>query len=723
MTNLLPFAEFIGTKENLNTFVLKKDFNLDKLPKEAKIYATALGVYFIKINGQRLGDAYLAPGWTSYNKMLQVQEYDCIDLLQVGHNTIEMFVNVGWYAGRLAWVNNYGIYGKKIAGALELYLDELCIYTDTSWDSYNTYITSSSIYDGEIIDFNNPLTKLTTDSIIYNKDNLVKQICEPVRNIMEKDVVEVITTPSGDIVYDFGQNLTGVVRVNVPNDYDEELTLKFAEILIDNEFYTENLRSAKCTDIINHAAGKTVDIEFTFHGFRYLHVDSKKFLPKECFKALVRHTDMNRTGEIHSSDVSFNKLMENITWGQRGNFLDIPTDCPQRDERLGWTGDINAFCKTACYNFDVRQILKKYLCDLRNDQSADGKIPHVAPDCLFNGSEPSALWSDVICFVPWTLYEMYGDESFLRDNIAAMKLYMHALEDRMEDGLLVKGQVYGDWLALDNEVVFKDDSIGRTNKLYLGNVFYLADCKIIADASKVLGNEKDYDLYMKKYQYTLEKVQEEYFNVKGKLMVDTVTAKVVALHFNIVKEENKLELARMLAEDVKKRKYHVTTGFIGTAYLLFALSDNGYFDVASKLIMNHEFPGWLYEVDMGATTTWERWSSLMPDGKPDSKGMNSYNHYAYGAMKEFIYRYVAGIETNGAGFKKVNISPRVVDGLNDITASYNSVNGLITSSYKVLEDKVIYDITIPENIEGTITIDGKVLGNGNGSFHFEVLKK
>ncbi len=718
---ILKDASFIGVCENVNTFVLTKEFELSAKQTKVVINASALGLYFIKINGKRLDDRYLAPGWTSYNKMLQYQTYDATNYLQKGINKIEMVVNVGWYSGRLAWENNYNVYGKVHAGIMELIFDNQIISTDLSWKAYTSNIVSSSIYDGEVIDFNNEIKELKPIIVNYNKSLLVKQINEPVRDTAVLEVKEVIKTPSNDIVYDFGQNMAGVVKVNVPADCYDDITLKFAEILIDGEFYTENLRSAKATDVIKNANGKEVNFEFTFHGFRYLHVESKYKFDKSAFKAIVRHTDMERTGYIHSSDYSFNKLMENITWGERSNFVDIPTDCPQRDERLGWTGDINVFARTAAYNYDVRKIIEKFLCDLRNDQLESGEIPHVAPNCLYNGSEPSAIWTDVICMLPYTMYEMYGDKSFLSNNIDAMKKYVACLEKRMEDGLIVRGQVYGDWLALDNEVVFSEEAIGRTNKHYLGNVFYLEDVRIISIASKILGNEKDYFEYKAKYNYTLKRVREEYFSKSGKFLMDTLTSELLALRFNIVEKKNRKALEDAFALNIKRHKFHVTTGFIGTAYILFVLADINHFDYANKLMMNHEYPGWLYEVDMGATTTWERWSSLMPNGKPDSKGMNSYNHYAYGAMKEFVYRKVLGIEASLPGFKKVRIEPHVVDGLNDIEGAYNSVNGLIKSAYKIVNDEVIYNISIPKTIKGDIYIEGKCLAkNTNGEFEFKL---
>jgi len=716
-------AKFIGSKNNENTYCLQKEFIIKEEVKQATCKASALGLYVIYINGKRVDNRYLTPGWTSYNKMLQYQTYDVKEYLQKGINKIELVVNVGWYAGRLLWTNNFNVYGKTHAGILELDINGIILGTDLDWDCLTTKIVSSSIYDGEIIDFNRDIKKLESCIVDYDMSLLVEQINEPVRNIEELKCIEVIHTLKGDTVYDFGQNMAGVVAVKVPDDFVGKMTLTFAEILIDNEFYTDNLRSAKATDEFINPKG-LVCPEFTFHGFRYMKCECSDgtILPKEAFTVYVRHTDMVRTGFIHSSDKALDKLMQNITWGERSNFVDIPTDCPQRDERLGWTGDINAFCKTAAYNYDTRLMIKKFLNDLRNDQAETGEIPHIAPDCL-HGLEPSAYWTDAICMVPYKMYQMFGDISYLTENLEAMKKYIACLERRMENGLLVKGQVYGDWLALDNEVVFKEDSIGRTNKLFLGNVFYLEDCKIVSEIYQLLNDNKGSQEYKNKYDYTLSKMREEYFNVHGKLMLDTITAQVLTIYFNIVKEENKEALVQELVNNIQKRHYHVTTGFIGTPYILFALAENGRFDVASKMLLNHEFPGWLYEVDMGATTTWERWSSLMPDGKPDSRGMNSYNHYAYGAVKEFVYEKVLGIQAIEPGFKKIQLRPNVMDGVNKIFGEYRSVNGIIKSSYEVIGEKIIYDFEIDKNIEANILVNGlekPIIGNG--LIHLEINK-
>ena len=408
-------------------------------------------------------------------------------------------------------------------------------------------------------------------------------------------------------------------------------------------------------------------------------------------------------------------------WGQRGNFVDIPTDCPQRDERLGWTGDINAFCRTAAYNYDIRAFMKKWLKALRDDQTADGRIPHVAPDCLAEENRATdAMWCDAITMVPWTLYEMYGDSSFLEENFPAMEKFIAARERTMENGLIVRGHEYGDWLAMDGELLLGNGVIGRTDVYFLTNVLHVHTLQCTADAAHLLGKEKEEKIYRKKYEQLLARVREEYFTVRGRLVLDTVTAQVVALHFGIIPEQYRAKLAAQLNENVVRHGYRMVTGFIGSPFLLFALADNGYFETARKVLMNNGFPGWLYEVDMGATTVWERWNSLMPDGTPNPDGMNSYNHYAYGSVMEFVYRRVAGIEAKEAGFAKIKIAPHPVKGLPKLYAEYESVRGKIVSGYSQKGGKIEYVIEIPGQTEAEIVLpnEAPVFVKG-GKYTFE----
>ena len=713
-------GKFIGVKERANTFTVEKKFNIESLEK-AVLKITALGLYYAEINGVRVGDCYLTPGWTSYNKTLQMQIYNVTELLKEGENVISFTVNEGWYSGGLTWEKKRNLYGEQTAVCAELVCGNSSICTDESWTARESVIRESGIYDGETVDYTKKLKPLTVCEVEFDKAALVAQQCEPVRDIERLAVKEIILTPNGETVYDFGQNIAGVVEIKTPENFDGTLTLRFAEILIHGNFYTDNLRGAKATDTFTVKGAKTLCPEFTFHGFRYLKITGGE-IPKENITAIVRHTDMKKTGVLQTSNNRFNRLVSNIVWGQRGNFVDIPTDCPQRDERLGWTGDINAFCGTAAFNYDISAFMKKWLNDLRNDQKESGKISHVAPDVLRgeNDSSTSAMWCDAITMVPWNLYQTYGDMSFLKDNYSAMKKFVSAREKNMTDGIIDKGFEWGDWLALDQEKTSYETFIGRTDIYYITNVFHVATLKIVAETARLLGEKSETKLYKDKYEKHLKRVREEYITAGGRLCFDTVTAQVLALHFGIIPEQHCAKVAEMLNENVKVHNYTLCTGFMGTTYLLYALADNGYMATAQKVLMNNGFPGWLYEVDMGATTVWERWNSLMPDGTPNPDGMNSYNHYAYGSVMEFVVKRIAGLQPVEAGYKKVKFAPNPCKGLAEIRAEYDSVSGKIVSGYKQKNGKITFFAEIPDGVEAEIVLPNEQLITvKGGKYEFE----
>lgn len=694
-------GKFVGVKEKISVFAVEKKFAAHAGEK-AILKATALGLYFAELNGIRVGDRYLTPGWTSYNKMLQVQEYDVSALMKEGENDLTLTVGEGWFCGGMTWMRKHGFYGKQSAVCADLVLSDKIIATDESWVARESYIRESGIYDGETVDFTAERKPLTVCEVAFDKSVLVKQISEPVRNIERLEVKEIIHTPAGELVYDFGQNMAGVVEIKTPEDFEGTLTLQFAEILVNGNFYTDNLRTAKATDTFKVKGAKTLCPEFTFHGFRYMKLTGAE-LPKENITAIVRHTDMKRTGYVQTSNARFNRLMDNVVWGQKGNFVDIPTDCPQRDERLGWTGDINAFCTTAAYNYDIRAFMKKWLADLRNDQAENGDIPDVVPDVLDTQNRgTAALWHDCIVMVPWKLYRMYGDVSFLAENYAAMQRYMKAYEKNIENGLVVRGCTYGDWLAQDGEK-FKQSICGRTESVFLASAFYLECLRIMSETAKLLGDKAEEE-YCAKYRKTLKIMRAEYITPNGRVAVDTMTAQSLALCFGIVPKEQAKHSAKVLSDNAKAHGYKVTTGFAGTPYLLFALADNGYIETAFKILLNSSFPGWLYEVDMGATTIWERWDSLLPDGTPNPDGMNSYNHYAYGSVMEFVYRRIAGIEVAEAGFAKIKIAPNPCKGLANFKAEYKSVRGNIVSCYEQKNGKIKFTVETPDGVQGEIVL-------------------
>lgn len=717
---------FLGINEDSGVFVLRQKFTIQKKIAKAVVRATALGMYCITLNNNRVGDIYMTPGWTSYAHTLQIQEYNVAAALLQGENFLEMTVAKGWYCGEFGLEHKRNLYGEKAAGYLYLlikYEDGTAqdIYTqpDGAWTAAESEIRYSSIYDGEIRDNLSPRRDLSLCRVEYDFSRIIQQQSEPVRVIGRIPAQRVIKTPKGELVYDFGQNLTGVVELSLPQTANDRIEVSHAEILDkEGNFYTENLRRAKAQDVYIGCANKTVRPEFTYHGFRYARIEGIE-LPKESVTALVMHTDMRKTGYILTSDKRFNRLMENIVWSQKGNFLDVPTDCPQRDERLGWTGDANVFCRTAAYNFDVSRFYKKWLRDMRSEQKETGDLPVVVPDVL-GQKNTAALWADSIAMIPWTLYEMYGDISFLSDNFEAIKRYLSAVEKTTENGLIVRGFQYGDWLGLDKEESMPEVGPGATDSYFVANAFYSVSLKIAEKIARIL-DDISADTYASAYLSLIEAMRREYFSPTGRMVCETQTAMTLALHFGIAPEFARARIAAKLNENVAVHGYHLSTGFAGTPYLLFALTDNGYHETAAKVLMNRSYPSWLYEVGQGATTVWERWNGLLPDGTPYSPAMNSFNHYAYGSVMEYVYRRVAGIECMVPGFTKIKITPHPVKGLQSVCAVYESNAGKIRAGYEWKDGKIAFFAEIPKDVEAEIILPGEesFVISGYGNFREE----
>ncbi len=705
-------------------FVLRRTFSVVKKVKSAELLATALGLYYIELNGKRVSDARLTPGWTDYRVRVQVQRYNVAHLLRQGENEVAQTVGGGWYSGRVGFQNKAGFYGTQPAGMAVLTItyedgSAACIATDESWAAEDSHIVRSSLYDGEVQDFTRKRARYAVREVPFDLAKLIPQACETVKTQEEFAPVREFYTPKGEHVFDFGQNLTGAVRVEIEGVRGQTITLSHAEVLDEEgNFYTENLRSAKAQDTYVPAGGKqTLFPEFTFHGYRYVKAEGLERGAAR-LTSVALYSDLRRTGRLQTSNEKINRLYENVLWGQRSNFVDVPTDCPQRDERLGWTADANVFCRTAAYNYDVRAFFKKWLADLRAGQSEDGRMPDVAPHVLGEQATP-ALWADSITMIPWAMYEMYGDVSFLSENLAAMKKFAAAVEKTAEKGLVAHGFQYGDWLGLDREVSSRDDCRGATDVYYMANVFRAESLRIIADAAHILKDRETERAYRAKRKELLAAIRAEYFTPRGRLVSETQTALVLALHFRIVPEKFRARLAASLNENVAAHGYHMTTGFAGAPYLLFALSDNGYHETAGKVLLNEEYPGWLYELGCGATTVWERWNGIDENGKLNDPGMNSFNHYAYGSVMEFVYRRLAGLDLLRPGFKKVRLAPKPIAGINNVSASYESVCGKIVCGYERTEGGIRYFAHLPKGVRGEIMLPGEAAAVCSGDFAVE----
>ena len=720
-----PFAAkmIAPTEAPAPVYALKGKFTAQKPVRSARLYATALGLYECYFGGKKAGDSYFAPFWTSYSHTLEYQTYDVTSLIQEGENDFEMLIGKGWYAGALGFMKQRGIYGGRTSGMAEirLYYEDGTgdvFGTDESFTTVSTYIADSEFYFGETQDFTKE-EKSSPVEVISFSAKVVGQINEPVRCTQVLKPISCFHTPKGEYVLDFGQNFTGFVSLEVEGERGETITLRHAEVLDkEGNFYTENLREATSEDTFILAGGKQVlTPHFTFHGFRYLQIVGKE-LPKEDVTGLVLHSDMKQTGKFECSDPRVERLWQNIVWGQRSNFVDVPTDCPQRDERLGWTGDANVFFRTAAFNYDVSSFFNKWLLDLASEQRADGSVPHVIPDIL-SGNDGAALWSDCATMIPWNEYLVYGDQDALRVQFPAMKKWVDFVHSRCsENGLWQTGYQYGDWLALDGSN--PATRTGSTDKHLVANVFYYVSTDIVAKAAEVLGEEALAKQYAARADAIKAAFQTEYFTATGRLVSETQTACVLTLYFGLVPDEMRARVIGTLKTNLSEHNNHLVTGFAGTPYLLFALSENGIHDLAEKLLFHEDFPSWLYAVKMGATTIWERWDGILPDGSLHEPSMNSFNHYSYGSVGDWLYRVVAGIRETSPGYRTLKLAPTLTKGLESVRAQFESVYGTVVSGYECREGKLRVFVTVPANCTAQVVIpEHETVTVGSGSYEWE----
>lgn len=712
--------------------MLRKTFTVDANVASARAYVSSLGLYEMEINGQRVGDQVFTPGWTSYDTRLQYQTYDITDLLQRGDNAVGAILGDGWYRGNMAWQGNRNVWGDQLALIAQIHItyengQEQVVITDESWKASTGPILMSDIYEGEIYD-----ARLEKDGwtmagydetgwvgvriIEHPKDILTAPAGPPIRKVEEIQPVAIIHTPEGDTVFDLGQNLVGWVRLEVEGDPGTVVTLRHAEVLDKyGNFYTENLRSAdqKVTYTLKGGGVEVYEPHFTFQGFRYVAVEGLPGEPSlDNITGIVIHSDMPRTGHFESSHPLVNQLQHNIVWGQKGNFLDVPTDCPQRDERLGWTGDAQAFARTAAFNFNVAPFFTKWLADLAADQKQNGAIPHVIPDVLTHGQKEgggSAGWADASVIVPWTMYLAYGDRRILEQQYDSMVKWVEYMRGQAgERYLWASGQHFGDWLAYSTT---RSDYPGATtDKDLIATAFFGYSTSLLQRAAEVLGKEEDAKEYAELFSNIQQAFVKEFVTPNGRLASNTQTAYVLALQFDLLPEDMRPQAAERLVEDIRRFGNHLTTGFLGTPYLCHTLSRFGHTDVAYDLLNQETYPSWLYPVKMGATTIWERWDGIKPDSTFQDAGMNSFNHYAYGAIGEWLYSVVAGIDIDPdePGYKHVLIQPQPGGGFTNARAELSSLYGIIASAWNMEGDQFKLTVTVPPNTHATIRLPGAV---------------
>lgn len=700
--------------------VFKKEFTAEKEIREAKLYITALGVYEAEINGARAGEFILAPGWTAYQKRLQYQEYDVTELLQA-KNTLAVTVGKGWHRGRIpGWTgsDSQDELKRRPAGLLAQLVIEYqdgsvkTVATDESFTVSESPVRFSEIYDGETFDAGFKAEREEKAAVFEGPfDTLIPQQGEEVREQERVAAAEIFTTPKGEIVIDFGQEVTGYIEIAVDAKAGETVELSHAEVMDqEGNFYTENYRSAKAKYLYICKDGHQVyKPKLTFYGFRYIRVDQfpggAEAAGKENFTAVVLHSDMKRTGYLRCSNPLLNKLFDNIIWGQKGNFVDVPTDCPQRDERLGWTGDAEVFCRTACYNYDAEKFFTKWLADMAADQGENGRVGHVIPDVL-KDPNGSAAWADAATICPWEVYLAYGNPAILAAQFDCMKKWVGYITATTKDkNLWTGGTHFGDWLGLDAP---SGSYKGSSNEDFIATAYYAFSTSLVVKAGKVLG--ADVSEYETLYEAIVKAFREVFPVYK------TQTECVLAAHFKLAPDPQ--TAADQLAIMVEECGCKLQTGFVGTPYLLHVLSDYGYEKLAYALLLRENYPSWLYPVTKGATTIWEHWDGIMENGDFWSRDMNSYNHYAYGAVADWVYGVAAGIKPveEHPGYEKVRIAPVPDERLGWLKASLETRHGIVRSSWYQEGGVFRYEIETP--VSACIVIDGKEHEVEKGAYLF-----
>lgn len=730
--------------------IYRKTFDIS--PKDhkalayARLYISSLGLYEAYINGQRVGDHHLAPGWTSYHHRVQYQTFDASSLLKPGKNVIAVEVAEGWYAGRLTWVPGLrNLYGDKPAfiAQLEIHHDgsELTqIISDNSWACHPSPRLSASIYDGEAYDAREVIeglheadfdvTSTWKKTRILNVDldkvKLVSTDAPPVRVTQTIKPIDVFTSPSGKTLVDFGQNLVGRIKIHgLQKPSGHSIKIRHAEVLENGELGTRPLRDAKATDEYVFSGKETTTSEwtplFTFHGFRYIEITgwtlSDDVPPSaDTLSAHVVGSDMTRTGHFHCSNDLVNKLHENVTWSMRGNFVSVPTDCPQRDERLGWTGDLQAFAPTASFLYASGGFLTNWLRDLSIDQaSLDGIVPVVIPDVLHGrlgqNDQPVAIWDDAAVLVPWTVYQWTGDVEVLQNQFPSMDAHLHSAIRRGSDGLWDDSLFqYGDWL--DPNAPPDNAALARTDGTMVADAYLVHVTDIVAQVAVIIGNAAAARSYQAEFDKLKRTFADKYISNTGLVVGDSQTALALAICFNLLATPSQRKVAgARLARLVRQYDFRVSTGFAGTPLVLHALTQTDQTDLAYQMLLTKECPSWLYPVTMGATTIWERWDSMLPDGRINPGDMTSFNHYALGSVANWLHTVVGGVEMLEPGWKTFRVRPRPGGDFTSCEVSFEGPYGRVGCQWVVEEragNRVFkMRIEVPPNTRAWVVLPGQ----------------
>lgn len=701
---------------------LRSSFDVDGDVRRATLYATAVGVYQAALNATDVDDQVLKPGWTPFHARTVHESTDVTALVREGENAITVRLAGAWATEHYGFRENAAsVYAEQPRFAAQLLIEYAdgstqTVRTDESWRSAPNEMTASGLYAGEEHDARRDASDWSPVAVVEDVPVPGARVSPFVRRIEEVPVVEVITTPSGRTVLDFGQNLVGRLRIRVQGPTGTVVTLRHAEVLEHGELGTRPLRAAAATDRYTLAGGgvEVWEPEFTFHGFRYAEVDGwPGALDPADVTAVVIHSDMERTGWFDTSHELVRQLHQNVVWGLRGNFLSVPTDCPQRDERLGWTGDIQVFAPTASFLYDVRGFLDSWLRDLEIDQ-VDGVVPFVVPNVL-GPARPAAAWGDAAAVVPTVLYERFADLDTLERQFDSMKAWTDVIVGYSGDRRLWEGMFqFGDWL--DPDAPPQHPAKAKTSADIVASAYVFRSADLTARAAALLGREKE----AREYAAVAEEVRRafvaEYVTTSGRMVSDAQTAYSLAIVFDMVDGESRQALGDRLAELTRLGGYRIGTGFVGTPIIQDALTRTGHLDTATRLLTQTENPSWLYPVTMGATTIWERWDSMLPDGTINPGQMTSFNHYALGAIADWLHRTVAGLAPAAPGYARIAIEPHPLEGFDDAEASHSTPYGEARVRWHRSGGSIIVEATVPANTEADVVLpDGRRHTVGSGS--------
>jgi len=691
---------------------LRRAFLVGRPIKRAVVYASALGLYELHINGKRVGEDYFTPGWTDYPTRVYYQTYDVTDLIKKGGNAIGAILADGWYAGYLGFGRKREHYGSEPRLLVQLeveYADgsRQTVVTDRTWKARYGPLLESDFLMGEIYDARKEMPGWDTSSFddsawdtVTVTDKIEGQVQSypgvTVQKILEIKPKKLTEPEEGVYVFDMGQNFAGWVRLKVKGKAGTKVVLRFAEMLNpDGTIYTENLRAARCTDtyILKGTGQEIWEPRFTYHGFRYVEVTGYPDKPDlDAITGVVLHSDTPVVGSFECSNPMVNQLYSNIVWSQRGNFIEVPTDCPQRDERLGWTGDAQIFIRTATYNMDVAAFFTKWLVDLEDAQTKEGAFPDVAPHKVAMGSGVPA-WGDAGVICPWTIYQVYGDKRVIDKHYESMKKWIGYLKKNSK-GLLRPAYGYGDWVSIGS----------NTPKDVIATAYFAYSTRLVSNIAAALGKDDDAGKYEELFEQIKDAFNKAYVAADGRIKGETQTCYLLGLYFDLLPEDKREPATRHLIEAIRKKDWHLSTGFVGLSYLVPTLTQTGHLDIAYRLLNNDTFPSWGYSIKNGATTIWERWDGWTEEKGFQTPSMNSFNHYAFGSIGRWLFGTVAGIDTDGPGYKRIIIRPMPGGGLDHAKASYKSIYGKIVSDWRIKGSTFTLNVTIPANTTATIYV-------------------